>query len=202
NTQVQTRGWEAAIGMTWEDFKVLMRKEFFPNNEMQKVETEFWCHAIAEAGHAAYTDRFHELARLVPHFITLRTIGLRAGMLTDEAIRNGSLRKNTKKKGNGGEPSRDGNFRDDHKRSRTRRAFVLTTNLVRREYTGVAPKLHLTIVVHDFFFHLSAPKLWPANTSFVNYSCRGRHARISIPRSLRQLWCSSLCCPIVNLIHS
>ncbi|GKD03169.1 putative ribonuclease H-like domain-containing protein [Tanacetum coccineum] len=35
-------------------------------------------------------------------------------------------------------------------------------------------KLHLTIVVHDLFFQLSAPKLWPANTSFVNYSCRGK----------------------------
>ncbi|GKA84925.1 hypothetical protein Tco_0806579 [Tanacetum coccineum] len=34
NTQVQTRGREAAVGMTWEDFKDLMRKEFCQNNEM------------------------------------------------------------------------------------------------------------------------------------------------------------------------
>ncbi|GKD43563.1 hypothetical protein Tco_1268208 [Tanacetum coccineum] len=33
-----------------------------PVNEMQKLETEFWNHAIVGAGHAAYTDRFHELA--------------------------------------------------------------------------------------------------------------------------------------------
>ncbi|GKA23756.1 ribonuclease H-like domain-containing protein [Tanacetum coccineum] len=39
---VQTRGREAAIGMTWEDFKTLMRKEFCPNNEMQKLESEFY----------------------------------------------------------------------------------------------------------------------------------------------------------------
>ncbi|GJY88347.1 hypothetical protein Tco_0502975 [Tanacetum coccineum] len=51
NTHVQTRGREATVGMTWEDFKVLMRKEF--------------------SGHAAYTDRFYELARLVPHLVTL-----------------------------------------------------------------------------------------------------------------------------------
>nr|GFC80425.1 reverse transcriptase domain-containing protein [Tanacetum cinerariifolium] len=25
---------------------------------------------MIEAGHAAYTDRFHELARLVPHLVT------------------------------------------------------------------------------------------------------------------------------------
>ncbi|GJU73197.1 hypothetical protein Tco_1264602 [Tanacetum coccineum] len=33
-------------------------------------------------------------------------------------------------------------------------------------------KLHLTIVLHDLVFHLIALKLWHANTSFVNYSCR------------------------------
>ncbi|GKD59560.1 reverse transcriptase domain-containing protein, partial [Tanacetum coccineum] len=56
--------------MTWEDFKTLMREELCPNNEMQKLETKFWCHAMVGAGHAAYTDRFHELTRLVPHLVT------------------------------------------------------------------------------------------------------------------------------------
>ncbi|GKB97108.1 hypothetical protein Tco_0983245 [Tanacetum coccineum] len=41
---------------------VLMREEFCPSNEMQKLETELWNHTIVGAGHAAYTDRFHELA--------------------------------------------------------------------------------------------------------------------------------------------
>ncbi|GJY75226.1 reverse transcriptase domain-containing protein [Tanacetum coccineum] len=71
NYQVQTRGREAAVGMAWEDFKVLLMEEFCPNNEMQKLETEFWCHAMVEASHVAYTDRFHELARLGPHLVTL-----------------------------------------------------------------------------------------------------------------------------------
>ncbi|GKG36453.1 hypothetical protein Tco_0444131, partial [Tanacetum coccineum] len=60
---------------------------------------------------------------------------LKAGMLTDEAIRNGSLRKNIEKRGIGGELSRDGNGRDDNKRSKTRRAFSTVTNPVRKEYT-------------------------------------------------------------------
>nr|GEU40103.1 hypothetical protein [Tanacetum cinerariifolium] len=51
-----TRGREAAVGMTWEDFKGLMRKEFCPNNELQKLESEFWCHAMVGAGHDVYTD--------------------------------------------------------------------------------------------------------------------------------------------------
>nr|GFB72918.1 reverse transcriptase domain-containing protein [Tanacetum cinerariifolium] len=61
---------EAAVGMTWDDFKALPREEFCPNNEMQKLKTEFWRHDMVRASHAAYTDRFHEFARLVPHFVT------------------------------------------------------------------------------------------------------------------------------------
>ncbi|GKD71802.1 hypothetical protein Tco_1325892 [Tanacetum coccineum] len=35
NSEVQTRGREAAVGMTWEDFKALMKKEYYPSNEMK-----------------------------------------------------------------------------------------------------------------------------------------------------------------------
>ncbi|GJZ94407.1 hypothetical protein Tco_0666610 [Tanacetum coccineum] len=45
-------------------------EEFCPSHEMQKLETELWNHVMVGAGHAAYTDRFHELARLVPHLVT------------------------------------------------------------------------------------------------------------------------------------
>ncbi|GJR49776.1 hypothetical protein Tco_1400297 [Tanacetum coccineum] len=34
------------------------------------VKSELWNHAMVGAGHAAYTDRFHELVRLVPHLVT------------------------------------------------------------------------------------------------------------------------------------
>ncbi|GJX38237.1 reverse transcriptase domain-containing protein [Tanacetum coccineum] len=128
NSQIHTRGREAAIGMSWEDFKTLTKEEFCPSNEMQKLETELWNHAMVGAGHAAYADRFHELARLVPHLVTpkgkrieryvyglapqirgmvaateLKTIQKAvqiAGTLTDEAHRNGSIKKNPEKRGN------------------------------------------------------------------------------------------------------
>ncbi|GKD24004.1 hypothetical protein Tco_1225707 [Tanacetum coccineum] len=45
-------------------------EEFCPSHEMQKLETKLWNHVIVGAGHAAYTDRFHELDRLVPHLVT------------------------------------------------------------------------------------------------------------------------------------
>ncbi|GKA74134.1 putative reverse transcriptase domain-containing protein [Tanacetum coccineum] len=142
--------------------------EFCMSNEMQKLETELWNHAMVGAGHATYTDIFHELARLVPHLVTpknkrieryayglspqiqgmvaateLTTIQKAmqiADTLTDEAIRNGSIKKNPEKKGNGGEPSKDRNGRDDNKRTRTGNAFATTTNPVRRENTGTTPK--------------------------------------------------------------
>nr|GEY00147.1 reverse transcriptase domain-containing protein [Tanacetum cinerariifolium] len=145
-SQIHTRSREAAIGMSWEDFKNLTREKFFLVNEM-----------------------FHELARLVPRLVTPENkrieryiYGLapqirgmvaatkpttnrkamqKSGTLTEEAIRNGSFKKNTEKRGNGGDPSRDRNVKDDNKRTKTGNAFATTANPVRREYTGTKPKV-------------------------------------------------------------
>ncbi|GJR06783.1 putative reverse transcriptase domain-containing protein [Tanacetum coccineum] len=106
-------------------------KEFCPSHEIQKLESELWNHAMVGAGHAAYTDRFHELARLVPHLIS--------GVLTDEAVRNRTIKK-VEKRGNVGEPSKDRNGREDNKRTRTVNAFATTVNPVGRENTGTWPK--------------------------------------------------------------
>ncbi|GJY05131.1 reverse transcriptase domain-containing protein [Tanacetum coccineum] len=123
---------------------------------------------MVEAGHAAYTNRFHELARLVHHLVTpenkrikryiyglapqiqgmvaaidpmkIQKVVKKAGTLIDEAIRNGSLKRNPERRGNGGEPSRDRNVKDNNKRTRTENDFAITANPVRREYTGAAPK--------------------------------------------------------------
>ncbi|GJZ18672.1 reverse transcriptase domain-containing protein [Tanacetum coccineum] len=128
---IDTRSREAIVSMSWEDFKNLTREEFCPSNEMQKLETELWNHAMVGAGHVAYTDRFHELARLVPHLVTPENKRIE---------RNGSIKKNLEKRGNRGEPSKDRNGRDDNKRTRTGNAFSTTTNPVRRENTYTAPK--------------------------------------------------------------
>nr|GEU35273.1 hypothetical protein [Tanacetum cinerariifolium] len=78
------------------------------DNEMQKLETKLWNHAMVEAGHATYTNMFHELARLVPHLATPE----------------------------GKRIERDRNVRDDNKKTRTGNVFATTANPVRREYTG------------------------------------------------------------------
>ncbi|GKE24458.1 putative reverse transcriptase domain-containing protein, partial [Tanacetum coccineum] len=81
------------------------------------------------AGHAVYTDRFHELAWLVPHLVTPESRKIK---------RNGSIKK-VEKRGNVGEPSMDKNSRDDNKRTRTGNAFATTANPLGRENTGVLP---------------------------------------------------------------
>ncbi|GKD87947.1 hypothetical protein Tco_1359101, partial [Tanacetum coccineum] len=99
----------------------MMIQEFCSSHEMQKLESELWNHAMVGAGNTAYTDRFHELARLVPHLVPQRI----SGALTDEVVRNGSIKK-VEKRGNMGEPSKDKNGRDDNKR--TGNAFATTVN--------------------------------------------------------------------------
>ncbi|GKF69441.1 reverse transcriptase domain-containing protein, partial [Tanacetum coccineum] len=149
-----------------DNFNVLMREEFCPSKEMQKLETKLWNHAMVGAGHAAYTNRFHELARLVPHLVTLEnrrierymyglapqiygmvaatepktipSVVLKVSVLTDEAIRNGSLKKNHEKRGNRGEHINDRNVRDDNKRSRTVSTFATTLFDSRADYSFVS----------------------------------------------------------------
>ncbi|GKF75470.1 hypothetical protein Tco_0224914 [Tanacetum coccineum] len=114
------------------------------------------------AGHAAYTDKFHELARLVQHLVTPESRMIKryvyglasqihkmvaatkpktiqkavqiSSALTDEAVRNGSIKK-VKNRGNIKEPSKDKNGRDDNKRNRTVNSFATTVNPVGRENT-------------------------------------------------------------------
>jgi hypothetical protein len=62
NTEVQTRGWEAIDIMTCEELKVILLEKFYPGNEVQKLEAEFWNLEMKGAGVLAYNNRFGELA--------------------------------------------------------------------------------------------------------------------------------------------
>ncbi|GKA15792.1 reverse transcriptase domain-containing protein [Tanacetum coccineum] len=70
NSQIRMLSREVAVSMSWNDFKFMMIQEFCPRYKMQKLESELWNHAMVGVGHVAYTDRFHELARLVSHLVT------------------------------------------------------------------------------------------------------------------------------------
>nr|GEZ76270.1 hypothetical protein [Tanacetum cinerariifolium] len=123
-------------GMSWDNFKVFIRKEFCPSNEMQKLETKLWNYTMVGAGHAAYTDRM--VAAMKP--LTIQKVVKIAGILTDETRRNGSIKKYLEKRENRGEPGKDRNRRDDNKNTRTGNTFATTVNPVKREYTGYFAK--------------------------------------------------------------
>ncbi|GJV71536.1 putative reverse transcriptase domain-containing protein [Tanacetum coccineum] len=91
NSQIRTLSWEVVVSMSWNDFNFMMIEEFCPSHEMQKLETELWSHVMVRAGHAVYTDRFHELAS---NGAKDYAEGCEIfGALTDEAVRNGSIKK-------------------------------------------------------------------------------------------------------------
>ncbi|GJY13872.1 putative reverse transcriptase domain-containing protein [Tanacetum coccineum] len=55
---------------TLDDFKKLLKEEYCPDDEVQKLESEFLNHKMVGSDIDGYTARFHELARLVPHMVT------------------------------------------------------------------------------------------------------------------------------------
>ncbi|GJT17455.1 putative reverse transcriptase domain-containing protein [Tanacetum coccineum] len=120
--------------------------------EIKKLEGEFWNHSMVGADHAGYTNRFYELAKLVPHLVTLEakhvtryinglpsqirrmlratqlaTIQaaiLTAGILTDEAVRSGTLAKTGEKRKERDESSKSESARKDEKKYKGGRGFV------------------------------------------------------------------------------
>nr|GEV22849.1 putative reverse transcriptase domain-containing protein [Tanacetum cinerariifolium] len=117
---IRTLSQEVAVSMSWNDFKFKMIEEFCPSHEMQKMEIELsmgW-----------WKQQSQRLCKR-----------LCSGTLTDEAVRNGSIKK-VEKRVNVGEPSKDKNDRDNNKRTRTGNAFATTTNPVGRENIGAWPK--------------------------------------------------------------
>ncbi|GKE99157.1 reverse transcriptase domain-containing protein [Tanacetum coccineum] len=129
------------------------------------------------------------------------------GTLKDEAVRNGSLKKNLEKRGNYGQPNRDGNPRDKNKRTRAGNAFATTTNLVRRGYNGTIPTCVSYNLHHPFempcqaCFNYGRPghmekdyRLAPRMVNMVNarnqtatpgacYECEGNdHFKAACPR--------------------
>ncbi|GJV22618.1 putative reverse transcriptase domain-containing protein [Tanacetum coccineum] len=160
NTQVQARGREAVNAMSWNDFKALLVEEFCPSNEMERLENEFWNHKMIGANHAGYTDRFHELAKLVPHLVTLESARikrymaglapeirgmltiqssiLKAGILTDEAVSNGTLTKSSEKRKSVDEPTMASGSGRDVKKEKGGTNFVAAAPS-REGYTGSQP---------------------------------------------------------------
>uniref|UniRef100_A0A251UXQ2 Putative retrotransposon gag domain, Thiamin diphosphate-binding fold protein n=1 Tax=Helianthus annuus TaxID=4232 RepID=A0A251UXQ2_HELAN len=67
NAQVQMLGIEMANATTWDDFKELMREEYCPRDEIQKLENEFYNLKMEGSEIEAYTRRSNDLATLCPN---------------------------------------------------------------------------------------------------------------------------------------
>ncbi|GJW48946.1 putative reverse transcriptase domain-containing protein [Tanacetum coccineum] len=136
NTQVQARGREAAIGMSWNDFKALLVEEFCPNNEMEKLVS----HLVTLE--SSRIKRY--IAGLAPEIrgmlratqpTTIQSAILRDGILTDEAVSCGTLTKGNVKRKGAEESSQHGSGRNDDKRVKISKGFVAATTH-RNEYAG------------------------------------------------------------------
>ncbi|GJY49537.1 reverse transcriptase domain-containing protein [Tanacetum coccineum] len=175
NTQVQARGREAAIGMSWTDFKALVIEEFCPSNEMEKLESGFLNHKMVGANHAGYTDRFHELAKLVPHLVTpksshikryiaglapkirgmlrstqltiIQSAILRARILTNEAVSYGALTKGNDKRKVVEESSKSGGSWKENKKAKVGTWFAATVPS-RNEFVSSNPKCSKCFTYH------------------------------------------------------
>ncbi|GJS14306.1 reverse transcriptase domain-containing protein [Tanacetum coccineum] len=201
NTQCQARGRVAAMAISWNDFKALMVEEFCPSNEMEKLENEFWNHKMVGANHAAYTDRFHELAKLVPHLVTpessrikryiaglapeirgmlratqpttIQTAILRAGILTDEAVSCGTLTKGSDKRKGVEEPSKTGGFWKDNKKAKTGTGFVATALLEMRllDIIQGVPSAILTTQKTECAYYALTVKNWCGSLDHFRNTC-------------------------------
>ncbi|GJV71550.1 putative reverse transcriptase domain-containing protein [Tanacetum coccineum] len=156
NTLVQTRGRAAAIAQPWEDFKKLLMKEYCPDDEIQKLESEFWNHKMVGRYVDGYTARFHKLARLVPYMVipesqrvnccirglapeikphvtssepaTIQGAVSMANRLTTDGIKDGLFKKkeNARNKRRSNDQNRNRGRDDRNKRQRTGGNFALT----------------------------------------------------------------------------
>ncbi|XP_022032496.1 uncharacterized protein LOC110933590 [Helianthus annuus] len=70
NSQVQILGEDVAYGLTWNELKEILLKEYCPCSEIQKIETDFLNLTMEDLNARAYTSRFNNLARLVPRMVT------------------------------------------------------------------------------------------------------------------------------------
>ncbi|GKD92527.1 hypothetical protein Tco_1372364 [Tanacetum coccineum] len=67
---------------------------------------------------------------------TIQSAILKVVVLTDNAIRNGSLKRTVERRGDDGESSKEWNVKGDNKRARTGKMFAIITNPIRKEYAG------------------------------------------------------------------
>nr|GEX85640.1 hypothetical protein [Tanacetum cinerariifolium] len=95
NFEIHTRGREADVGMSWEDFRTLTREEF-----LRCKSWKLSCGITPWSELAMLRILIGFMSWLATEPKTIQKAVQLAGTLTDEAFRNGSIKNNPKKRGN------------------------------------------------------------------------------------------------------
>ncbi|GJZ77231.1 putative reverse transcriptase domain-containing protein [Tanacetum coccineum] len=111
---------------------VIENSRCFENQKVKYAASSFinkaltwWNTQVQARGREAaigYTDRFHELAKLVPHLSAI----LKAGILTDEAVCCDTLTRSSEKRKEVEETSKQGGSWKDNKKAKVGKGFVAT----------------------------------------------------------------------------
>nr|GEV41395.1 hypothetical protein [Tanacetum cinerariifolium] len=105
-SEIRTLGREVVVGVSCDNFKVLTREEFCPSNEMQKLKSELWNQAMV--GLAIRRILIGSTSWLATEPSVIPKAMQIASALTNEALRNRSIKKNPQKRGNRGESNKVG----------------------------------------------------------------------------------------------
>lgn len=63
-------GISATNSISWEKLKLLLIEEYYPKEEIQKLEKEIWNLSMQDVDIVAYIGRFSDLAIFTPSFVT------------------------------------------------------------------------------------------------------------------------------------
>ncbi|GJT06281.1 putative reverse transcriptase domain-containing protein [Tanacetum coccineum] len=102
---------------------VLLVEEFCPSNKMKKLENEFWNHTMTYIRGLA--PQIHGMLRAT-QLTTIQSAILTARILTDEAVRCGTLTKGNNKRKEMEESSKQGSTWKGNKKSKTGSGFMAT----------------------------------------------------------------------------
>ncbi|GJS26387.1 putative reverse transcriptase domain-containing protein [Tanacetum coccineum] len=169
NSEVKTRGRTAVVGMTWENLKALMKEVNVQATKCKSLKqssgvTLWYIYGLAPQIHGI-------LATNEPP--TIQNANLKDEVLTNEVVRNGSLKRTSERRRDDGESGKEGNVNGDNKRARTGKVFAIITNLVRKEYTGLVPKC----ANYNFHYILETPFRACTNCNHLGYFARDCRAR-------------------------
>ncbi|GJT90557.1 putative reverse transcriptase domain-containing protein [Tanacetum coccineum] len=134
NTLVQTRGWETIIAQPWEDFKKLLMEEYCPDDEIQKLESEFWNHKMSVNRYIQGLALEIKANVTSSKTATIQGAVSMANRLTTNGIKDGIF----KKKENNGDNKRSNNqFKNQGRNDKKRQGLE---EQVQHQYASQHPK--------------------------------------------------------------